>query len=227
MTSTNNTNNTSNSGIGNKVKGGVKVAHGLGDVVIGETRGAIDSVEKRDSSMNNEIANRGRREIEEGIAMIKGKTLGSAAANAQSTGAGYGGGINPDGATHATGFAAPPGREYEQNSTNNANTYAAGNDGWGSGINGANPSAAANPAGFSAPPGQEYAQNSTTSRGAPTDLGRGPTAYSGGGTADVEYPTSGGPPPDYGTRTGMGNTHPTQLGARPAGEREFEGRTVQ
>ncbi|KAJ7628984.1 hypothetical protein FB45DRAFT_1059613 [Roridomyces roridus] len=111
MTST--TNNTNTSGIGNKIKGGVKVAHG----------------------------------------MIKGKTVDSAVANAQSTEAGDG--MDPDGA----------GREHEQNSTNNSNAYAAGNYGWGLGLAGINPFSKDN-------------QTSTANPGVPppTNPGRGPSA---------------------------------------------------
>jgi hypothetical protein len=69
------------------------VAKGLGDSVRGTTFGAIDSVENRDSSVNDEIARRGRLEIEQGIAMIKGRpvdnTTGSGSHNtANQTGPG-------------------------------------------------------------------------------------------------------------------------------------------
>ncbi|KAF7326123.1 hypothetical protein MKEN_00463800 [Mycena kentingensis (nom. inval.)] len=127
-TSNANTHSSGAGGIGTKVKGGIKVAQGVGNTVRGTTFGAIDTVEHRDSHINDEIARRGRMEIEEGIAMIKGRPVqpGTAAATA-TTGAGpgnslqgWGGGINganPEVATNSTGFPPPRGQEYVQNST--------------------------------------------------------------------------------------------------------------
>jgi hypothetical protein len=66
-------------------RGGVQVAKGLGDSVRGTTFAAIDTVEKRDSSVNDEIARRGRMEIEQGIAMIKGRPVDTAAIDAHKT----------------------------------------------------------------------------------------------------------------------------------------------
>ncbi|CAK5272722.1 unnamed protein product, partial [Mycena citricolor] len=100
--------------------------------------------------------------------------------------------------------------------------------GWGSGINGANPEATTNATGFAPPKGAEYAQNSTTN--APSDLGRGPNAYSGNNTNQPPtYPAGGPPVHDYKSADGgaMGYTSPTQMGNRPqndVGESEYEAR---
>jgi hypothetical protein len=66
-------------------RGGVQVAKGLGDSVRGTTFAAIDSVEQRDSSINDEIARRGRMEIEQGIAMIKGRPFDTTTLDAHNT----------------------------------------------------------------------------------------------------------------------------------------------
>ncbi|KAJ7914092.1 hypothetical protein B0H13DRAFT_451985 [Mycena leptocephala] len=129
MTSTTNTQNktSSSASIGTKLKGGVQVAKGLGDSVRGTTFAAIDSVEQRDSSINDEIARRGRMEIEQGIAMIKGRPFDTTTLDAHSTTTnnsgpggslqGWGSGINggnPNATTNTTGFPAPTGQEYAQ-----------------------------------------------------------------------------------------------------------------
>ncbi|KAJ6459956.1 hypothetical protein C8R45DRAFT_1030169, partial [Mycena sanguinolenta] len=107
-------------------RGGVQVARGLGDSVRGTTMAAIDTVEHRDSSVNDDIARRGRMEIEQGIAMIKGRPVdtstmdGQNRMNTNSSLQGWGSGINganPNATTNPTGFPAPPGQEYAQNST--------------------------------------------------------------------------------------------------------------
>ncbi|KAJ6562207.1 hypothetical protein B0H19DRAFT_1143839 [Mycena capillaripes] len=165
---TNTQNKSSSVSIGTKLKGGVQVAKGLGDSVRGTTFGAIDTVERRDSSINDEIARRGRMEIEEGIAMIKGRPVDTTTAG-----------------------------EHSAATTNN-NGPGGSLQGWGSGINGANANAATNPTGFPAPKGQEYAQNSTTAnmksdlgRG-PNAYSGNETQQ------PPQYPTPGGPPPqDY------------------------------
>ncbi|KAJ7628004.1 hypothetical protein DFH06DRAFT_1141502 [Mycena polygramma] len=182
-TNTNTQNKSPSVSLGTKLKGGVQVAKGLGDTVRGTAFGAVDSVEKRDSSINDEIARRGRAEIEEGIAMIKGRPVNTATPGAHNS---------------TTANNNGPGESLQ---------------GWGSGINGGNANATMNATGFPAPQGQEYAQNSTTAK---TDLGRGPNAYNGSNTQPPpEYPTPGGPPPqDF--KGGMGQTHPTQMGNRPA-----------
>ncbi|KAJ7106658.1 hypothetical protein C8R44DRAFT_858229 [Mycena epipterygia] len=170
MTSTTNTQpkTSSSAGIGMKLKGGVQVAKGLGDSVRGTTMGAIDTVEKRDSSLNDEIARRGRTEIENGIAMIKGHpvdttAIGSQNANVNHNGPsnslqGWGSGINGGNAnatTNSAGFQPPRGQEYAQNST-------------------------------------------TTNSNMKSDLGRGANAYSGNAEQPPQYPSPGGPPPqDY------------------------------
>ncbi|KAJ7875591.1 hypothetical protein B0H14DRAFT_2715737 [Mycena olivaceomarginata] len=134
MSGTSNTQNktASSASIGTKLKGGVQVAKGLGDSVRGTTFAAIDTVEKRDSSVNDEIARRGRMEIEQGIAMIKGRPVDTAAIDAHKTTQtnsslqGWGSGINganPNATENQTGFPAPKGPEYAQNSiANNAKT---------------------------------------------------------------------------------------------------------
>ncbi|KAJ7088750.1 hypothetical protein B0H15DRAFT_930833 [Mycena belliarum] len=161
-------------GIGMKIKGGVQVAKGLGDTVRGSTMGATDSVEHRDSSVNDEIARRGRVEIEEGIAMIKGRAPNPTA----SAGA--------PGAQHGTAQLAHtgPGNSLQ-------------GQGWGTGINGGNADATTHTTGFPPPKGAEYAQNSTTANAnARTDLGHGPNAHTGAG-ADSQLP-------QYPTNTGTG-----------------------
>ncbi|KAF7342347.1 hypothetical protein MVEN_01823300 [Mycena venus] len=190
---TNNQNKSSASAsIGTKLKGGMQVAKGVGDSVRGTTFGAIDTVEQRDSSVNDEIARRGRMEIEQGIAMIKGRPVDTTTMDGHNR-------MNTNGSLQ----------------------------GWGSGINGANANATTNATGFPAPKGQEYAQNSTTAN-MKSDLGRGPNAYSGNTEQPPQYPASGGPPPQE-FKAGMGNTHPTQMGSRPAmdamaGERDYQQR---
>ncbi|KAF8209159.1 hypothetical protein K438DRAFT_1930074 [Mycena galopus ATCC 62051] len=121
MAGTTNTQNktSSSASIGTKLKGGVQVAKGLGDSVRGTTFAAIDTVEQRDSSINDEIARRGRMEIEQGIAMIKGRPTNTATTDNSSL-QGWGSGINganPNATTNPTGFPAPRGQEYAQNST--------------------------------------------------------------------------------------------------------------
>ncbi|KAJ7140535.1 hypothetical protein C8R43DRAFT_1017417, partial [Mycena crocata] len=200
MTSTTTNNNNQKTGssasIGTKLKGGVQVAKGLGDTVRGTTMGAVDTIEHRDSSLNDEMVRRGRMEIEQGISMIKGHPVGTTSPGTVNT--------------------------HPHNATANNNGPGGSLQGWGGGINGGNANATTNSTGFPPPKGQEYAQNSTT---APTDLGRGPNAYSGSGSTDTQppgYPVSGGPPPeDY---KGMGHTNPTQLGNRPVGEQNYEQR---
>ncbi|KAJ7131792.1 hypothetical protein C8R43DRAFT_1023906 [Mycena crocata] len=197
MTSTtiNNNKTGSSAGIGTKLKGGVQVAKGLGDTVRGTTMGAVDTIEHRDSSLNDEMVRRGRMEIEQGISMIKGHPVDTTSP----------GTVNTQLPRRIT--TVPADRSKVR---------------WGGGINGANANATTNSTGLPPPKGQEYAQNSTT---APTDLGRGPNAYSGSGSTDTQppgYPIPGGPPPeDY---KGMGHTNPTQLGNRPVGEQNYEQR---
>ncbi|KAJ7808644.1 hypothetical protein B0H13DRAFT_1972003 [Mycena leptocephala] len=118
-------------GIGMKVKGGVQVAKGLGHSVRGTTMSAIDSVEHRDSSGNDEIARRGRMEIDQGIAMIKGRsmnstTIGSHDAAAQSTGPAGNSlqgidGANANATTNSTAFPPLNGQEHAANSTTATN----------------------------------------------------------------------------------------------------------
>ncbi|KAJ7164394.1 hypothetical protein C8R46DRAFT_1099429 [Mycena filopes] len=197
MASTTNTNSQpkSSASIGTKLKGGVQVAKGAADTLRGTTGAAIDSIEKRDSSLNDDMVRRGRMEIEQGISMIKGHpvtetpSVGAHNANATANNSGPGGSLQ----------------------------------GWGSGINGGNANATTNSTGFAPPKGQEYAQNSTTNNMA-SDLGRGPNAYSGNTSQEPpQYPNPGGPPPqDY--KAGMGNTHPTQMGNRPVGEQGYQQR---
>ncbi|KAF7292656.1 hypothetical protein MIND_01163800 [Mycena indigotica] len=106
--------------IGSKVKGGAKVAQGLGNTVRGTTFAAIDSVENRDSSTNDGIARRGRREIEEGIAMIKGHSVKPTATGPGNSLQGWGTGINganSEATTSSYGFPPPRGAAYAQNST--------------------------------------------------------------------------------------------------------------
>ncbi|KAJ7229828.1 hypothetical protein GGX14DRAFT_691973 [Mycena pura] len=155
-------------GVGAKVKGSVKVAHGLGDTVRGATMGAFDKVEHggREADAHEELVRRGRAEIEEGIAMIKGH-----AQPAAGTGTGTG--------TAAQERDGPAGAMR----------------GWGTGINGANADATTNSAGFPPPAGDAYAKNSRTAAAAATgnnahsDLGRGENAYSGNtGGAQPGYP---------------------------------------
>ncbi|KAJ7454139.1 hypothetical protein FB451DRAFT_1280293 [Mycena latifolia] len=201
MTSTTNTpaKSASSGGIGMKLKGGAQVAKGLGDSVRGTTFGAVDTVEGRDSSVNDEIARRGRMEIEQGIAMIKGRPVDTTTIGSQ----------------NATAHQNGPGGSLQV--------------GWGSGINGGNADATTNSTGFPPPKGQEYAQNSTTAGNMKSDLGRGPNAYSGNEQQQPpQYPTPGGPPPqDY--KPGMSYTNPTQMGNRPtadsmAGEQGYQAR---
>ncbi|KAJ7503771.1 hypothetical protein B0H11DRAFT_1984228 [Mycena galericulata] len=236
------TKTSSSAGIGQKLKGGVHVAKGLGDSVRGTTFGALDAVEHRDSSVNDEIARKGRMEIEQGIAMIKGQPFDPASGTQNTTNStgpgqtGWGSGINGannNATANATGFPAPRGQEYAQNSTANntksdlgrgPNAYSTNNNGpgeslqgWGSGINGANPEATTNSTGFPPPKGQEYAQNSTTAGQGAMNVDRPP-----------QYPTPGGPPPqDY--KGGMSHSNPTQLGNRPTtgapvGEQDYQQR---
>ncbi|KAJ7747161.1 hypothetical protein DFH07DRAFT_942464 [Mycena maculata] len=234
MSASTNSSNVTSPSIGTKLKcmpsrvqivtaGGVQVAKGLGDSVRGTTMGAIDTVEHRDSSINDEIARRGRMEIEQGIAMIKGRPLDPASQNiTNNTGSGAGSGINganTNATTNSTGFAPQKGQEYAQNSTSNnmhsdlgrgPNAYSgnadpangAGNSlpGWGSGINGGNANATTNSTGFAPPKGQEYAQNSTTA-GKASDQ-------------PPQYPAPGGPPPQD-NKGGMSYGNPTQMGNRP------------
>ncbi|KAJ7289438.1 hypothetical protein C8J57DRAFT_1459439 [Mycena rebaudengoi] len=230
MTSTTpQTSTKSSAGIGTKLKGGVQVAKGLGDTVRGTTMGAVDAVEHRDSSVNDEIARRGRMEIEDGIAMIKGHPVANrpkpevGAHNATATHDGPGGslhginGANSNAATNTTGFAPPKGAEYAQNSTTAGahNTHNGPGDslqGWGSGINGAHANATANSTGFPPPKGAEYAQNSTTA-GGHSDLGRSANAYSGN-EQPPQYPNPNAPPPqDH--KGGLPLLNPTQMGNRP------------
>ncbi|KAJ7059598.1 hypothetical protein C8F01DRAFT_1145072 [Mycena amicta] len=130
--STNNTPTKNSTSLSTKMKGGAKVATGLGNTVRGTTFGAIDSVENRDSSTNDEIARRGRMEIEEGIAMIKGRPATSAST------------------------AMGPSNSLQGNLTR---LFSSLPEGWGSGINGANADATTNATGFPPPRGQEYAQS--------------------------------------------------------------------
>ncbi|KAJ6474544.1 hypothetical protein DFH09DRAFT_1218086 [Mycena vulgaris] len=164
-TQTPQTKSSTSAGIGTKLKGGVQVAKGLGDSVRGTTMGAIDTVEHRDSSLNDEMARRGRMEIEQGIAMIKGHpvdttVVGSPNASAHQNGPGnslqgWGSGINganADATANSAGFPPPKGPEYAQNSTTAGNNMK-------------------------------------------TDLGRGSNAYSGNDQQPPQYPVPGGPPP--------------------------------
>ncbi|KAK7042036.1 hypothetical protein R3P38DRAFT_2888227 [Favolaschia claudopus] len=118
-TNTNSQNKSSSSAsIGTKFKGGVQVAKGLGDTVQGTTLAAMNSIEHGDPSLHEEQIRRGRTEIENGIAMIKGHP--AAATNNNPSLQGWGSGINganPNATTNATGFPAPGGKEYAQNST--------------------------------------------------------------------------------------------------------------
>ncbi|KAJ7722389.1 hypothetical protein B0H16DRAFT_357423 [Mycena metata] len=180
----------SSASVGTKLKGGVQVAKGMADTVRGTTGAAIDSIEKRDSSLNDDMVRRGRAEIEQGISMIKGHTadttpVGAHNATGNNNGPGgslqgWGSGINggnTNATTNTTGFPPPKGQEYAQNSTT------------------ANANANMN-----------------------SDLGRGPNAYSGGNVDQQppQYPNPGGAPPqDY---KGMGYTNPTQMGNRPVGD---------
>ncbi|KAJ6628619.1 hypothetical protein B0H10DRAFT_1990581 [Mycena sp. CBHHK59/15] len=163
---------TSNSvSVETKLKGGVRVAKGLGDNVRGTTMGAIDTVEHRDSSVNDEIARRGRMEIEQGIAMIKGRPVDA---------------------------RDPP--EIGHHNVTAASNNGPGNSlqGRGSGINGGNSNATTNAVGFPPPKGQEYAQNSSVSGNMKSDLDRGANADSDKMEQPPQYPSPGGPPPHDG-----------------------------
>ncbi|KAJ7031440.1 hypothetical protein C8F04DRAFT_1110272 [Mycena alexandri] len=183
MTSTN-TQPKSSASVGTKLKGGVQVAKGMADTVRGTTGAAIDSIEKRDSSLNDDMVRRGRVEIEQGISMIKGHAVDTGAHNATANNNGPGGslqgwgsGINGDNAnatTNTTGFPPPKGQEYAQNSTT-ANANANMNSDLGRGSNaysGGNvdqqPPQYPNPGG---PPPQDYKGMGHTN---PTQMGNRP-----------------------------------------------------
>ncbi|KAJ7910878.1 hypothetical protein B0H13DRAFT_2272285 [Mycena leptocephala] len=201
MTSTTNTQNktSSSASIGTKLKGGVQVAKGLGDSVRGTTFAAIDSVEQRDSSINDEIARRGRMEIEQGIAMIKGRPFDTTTLDAHST-------------TTNNSVLVARCKAGDQVSTvvtqtpqqiplvfrrlQARNTHRV----------------------VSFPASRGRLITDLDSTNAKTDLGRGPNAYSGNNTEQPpQYPLPGGPSPqDY--KGGMGTTHPTQMGTRPTAD---------
>ncbi|KAJ7685924.1 hypothetical protein B0H17DRAFT_16308 [Mycena rosella] len=71
MTTTSNS-NTSQPGIGAKIKGAAQVVHGLGDNVRGSILGGVDTVVHQDSSQNDAIAAKGRAEHAVGAAKMKG-----------------------------------------------------------------------------------------------------------------------------------------------------------
>ncbi|KAF7319203.1 hypothetical protein HMN09_00257000 [Mycena chlorophos] len=123
MSSSTNQNNGNKPSLSTKVKGGTKVAQGLNNNIRGTTMAAIDAVEKRDSSANDALARRGRMEMEQGIAMIKGRPVNAGTGAGMGPGdslQGWGSGINganPDATVNSTGFPPPRGQEYAQNST--------------------------------------------------------------------------------------------------------------
>nr|GAT57308.1 predicted protein [Mycena chlorophos] len=123
MSSSTNQNNGNKPSLSTKVKGGTKVAQGLNNNIRGTTMAAIDAVEKRDSSANDALARRGRMEMEQGIAMIKGRPVNAGTGAGMGPGdslQGWGSGINganTDATVNSTGFPPPRGQEYAQNST--------------------------------------------------------------------------------------------------------------
>ncbi|KIM75298.1 hypothetical protein PILCRDRAFT_13712 [Piloderma croceum F 1598] len=96
--STDNTGTTggSKAGIGSKIRGAAEVVHGVGDNVRGTFLGAIDTATGRQSE-NDEIAARGRMEVSQGMAKIRGAGAGATA--------GYesGGGFGPGTGTGTMG----------------------------------------------------------------------------------------------------------------------------
>ncbi|KZP07893.1 hypothetical protein FIBSPDRAFT_939265 [Athelia psychrophila] len=103
------------SGIGSKIKGAIQVVHGVGDSIRGTVLGGVDTVAGDTSSAGagDNIATRGRAEVDQGMANLRG---GNAASVAQTSpthtapsvgtsvgGTGTFGGIGPTGTGTRTG----------------------------------------------------------------------------------------------------------------------------
>ncbi|KZP14311.1 hypothetical protein FIBSPDRAFT_1048852 [Athelia psychrophila] len=105
------------SGIGSKIKGAIQVVHGVGDSIRGTVLGGVDTVAGDTSSAGaaDNIATRGRAEVDQGMANLRGRG-GNAASVAQTSpthtapsvgtsvgGTGTFGGIGPTGTGTRTG----------------------------------------------------------------------------------------------------------------------------
>ncbi|KAI0064329.1 hypothetical protein BV25DRAFT_1990075 [Artomyces pyxidatus] len=110
------------SGIGSKIKGAAQIVHGIGESIRGQTLGAVESGEGKETHAG--IATRGRNEVEQGWSKFEGRPLpartgaGTGAPGAQDPIHGTGAGVQnatTAGTTGApqvnqTGFTGAPGQ---------------------------------------------------------------------------------------------------------------------
>ncbi|KAL4261877.1 hypothetical protein AB1N83_008121 [Pleurotus pulmonarius] len=85
----------SRGGLGDRVRGGFQVVHGVGDNIRGTALGLVDTA-TGDGVTNDEIARRGRVETSEGFAKLMGRggsVSGSATSHPHTAGAGTGGAV--------------------------------------------------------------------------------------------------------------------------------------
>ncbi|KAF9457361.1 hypothetical protein BDZ94DRAFT_1273369 [Collybia nuda] len=102
-------------GVGTKLKSAYHVIHGLGENVRGTTLGAVDTATNKGGSENDEIARKGRLEMEQGLAAFRQPKPGVGAPNASAAGhsggaTGGGGGTGPMGGAGST-QTGPPGQD--------------------------------------------------------------------------------------------------------------------
>ncbi|KAJ7033598.1 hypothetical protein C8F04DRAFT_1104420 [Mycena alexandri] len=112
-------------GIGSKIKGAVQTINGLGENVRGTILGGVETALHKDSSQNDAIAAKGRSQIADGLANLKG----GASANRQtnSVGTGVHGGINTYGGPNANN--QPIGQGYDSMPPSTYNTTSVTNPG--------------------------------------------------------------------------------------------------